>query len=253
MQKDSVIKISSVQNPKIIEMAKLKLKKYREQAGLFLVEGEKLIKEAVSAGYKMKEIFYKKGIDYGGVYVQGVQVYELESAVIAKLSEMPSVPDIIAVFEIKEKKDSGGNFLILDNIQDSSNIGAIARSAYAAGFRTIFVLDCADIYSTKALRSSMGAIFHLNIIKIKMSDLSKFKNSYLLNASMQGQNIFTMEHEKCDIGVVIGNEGHGVRKEIQNMCKKTISVPMQKGVESLNAAVSASIIMYAISYTLKSV
>ena len=97
----------------------------------------------------------------------------------------------------------------------------------------------------------MGAIFHINIIKSTIKEINNLKYDELMCASMEGENIYLQAPFPKTVGLVIGNEGHGVSEELGKFCTKTISLPMQNGLESLNASVSAGLMMYAIKYNLK--
>ena len=246
------MEIVSSQNEKVKFVASLKLKKYRDQENMFVCEGKKLIDEALACGYKMQMLFYSDEQDVTEYLVQ--EKYKTNDSVMQKMTSFKSANTILAVFKQKAiaEKQPQGNFLVLENIQDAGNFGAIMRSSYACGFNTVYAIDCVDAYEPKALRASMGAIFKVQIIKIKLQEFLALKLKNLVCASMEGENIYskTLNVGK-ECGVVLGNEGHGVSEELRKLCLKTISIPMQAGQESLNVAVSASLIMYAIRYNLK--
>ena len=121
------------------------------------------------------------------------------------------------------------------------------RSALACNFKQIFVINSVDEFSPKVIRASMGNQFKLNIVHINTDDFQTlFAGAKLYTASMEGKDIFKIQNFDKNVGVVIGNEGNGVSARVKSLVKNTISIPMQNGVESLNASVSASIIMYQI-------
>ena len=141
------------------------------------------------------------------------------------------------------------NFLVLDHLQDPGNVGTLIRSAKASGFETIFLVDSVKKTNSKLIRSSVGAVFDSKVVEISLEEFLKLakKNKFnLLCCDMNGENIFDFHTDK-QVGVVIGNEGQGVCDEISNICFKTLKIPMKSGIESLNAGVSGSIIMYEIN------
>ena len=139
--------------------------------------------------------------------------------------------------------------LILDNIQDPGNMGTLLRTSAATNFKSVLLINCVDIYNDKVLRSTMGGIFRVNCIQIKAEELQQLKeNNYcIFKADMKGENIFNYSKPVKPFALVIGNEANGVSQQVSNFCTHTLSIPMQNGVESLNAGVSGSILMYELS------
>lgn len=241
------MEIISKQNDKLKNVKKLHLKKYREEQNLFLVESEKLILEAVACGYKIKELFLSRKFDSLSEVCNNV--YHISEDLMKNITTFVTQAGCIAVVQSKPKPPQKGLFLVLENLQDPSNMGAIIRTAFGAGFGTVYCVNCADVYESKALRASMGAVFHLSVITADF-EVIKNLNKPLMCASMEGENIYKINKSSEDMGFVIGNEGHGVSKEMRKLCTKIVSIPMQNGLESLNASVSAGLIMYAIKYNL---
>ena len=176
---------------------------------------------------------------------------QVSENVLKKFTNTVTSQGIVALleFDYMELKPPQNNFLILDNVQDPGNVGTLIRSAVGANFLDIYLLDCANVCSDKVIRSTMGAIFKCNVYKIDKSHVDKIKSwqKKIYVADMNGQNIYKQSFEK-GIGVIIGNEGHGVSQELRNIATNLISLPMQNNLESLNAGVSGSIIMYQINY-----
>ena len=241
------MEIISNKNEKIKFLKKLQNKKERKEKGLFIAETEKLIQEALNAGYELIELYYSDNEPK----IECCNKIKISKSVMAYVSSLSTPSNLLALFRIKEKSPNNSHFLILENIQDPSNLGAITRSAFGAGFNDVYCIDCVDEYDQKCLRSSMGAIFHLNIIKTTIDAVKTIECDELMCASMEGENIYLQAPFPKIVGLVIGNEGHGVSECLRNMCTKTVSIPMQEGLESLNASVSAGLIMYAIKYNLK--
>ena len=229
------MKIDSLSNTKVKNWNKLKEKKYRDETGLFLVEGDHLIKEAL-----------KKQIVVSTIGLNETYDYTVNPEILKKLSSQKSgTKEIAIVKKIEEKKVDGDKILILDNIQDPGNLGTIIRSAVAFNISTIILSDdCVDLYNDKVIRSSEGMIFNINIVRKKLIEIiPKIKeNGYTVYATtVNGKGYFENDSK---IALVIGNEGNGIKEDILNLCDKNITIKMNKECESLNAGVAASILMY---------
>lgn len=144
------------------------------------------------------------------------------------------------------------NFLVLDGLQDPGNVGTLIRTAKASGFEYVFLLDCVRLFNAKLIRSSVGAVFDNNVFEMTRADFVDFAQRHKLNlicCDMAGESIFNFKPNGM-IGVVVGSEGQGVSDALEAMCYKTVKIPMREGIESLNAAVSGSIVMYEINKNL---
>ena len=229
------MKIESLSNAKVKNWNKLKEKKYRDEAGLFLIEGDHLIKEALKKQMVVSTIGLNETYDY-----------TVNPEILKKLSSQKSgTKEIAVVKKIEEKKVEGDKILILDNIQDPGNLGTIIRSAVAFNISTIILSDdCVDLYNDKVIRSSEGMIFNINIVRKKLIEIipKLKKNGYTVYATtVNGKGYFENDSK---IALVIGNEGNGIKEDILNLCDKNITIKMNKECESLNAGVAASILMY---------
>ena len=137
--------------------------------------------------------------------------------------------------------------LVLDRISDPGNMGTIIRTAAAAGFHEIALIDCCDPYNPKTVRSSSGGIFYVDLYPISVEELfdeCKKTDTKIYITDMAGENIFNMQNIDEKYALVIGNEGGGVSDKMESLSSRTISLPMKSQMESLNAGVSASVIMY---------
>lgn len=231
--------IESVNNERVKNIIKLKNVKYRDEEGLFIVEGPHLVKEAKMAGV-LKEA-YTIDERYEG---------ELVSInVMKKLCQTQTVSPQIGICYIKKNEKIGNRILFLDGIQDPGNLGTLLRSAKAFGFDSVFLAKgTVDVYNDKVIRSSQGAIFKLNYLYgDKLEFINKYKNEYqifstnVINGKTPDEVTFS---EK--IILILGNEGNGVSKEICNLKLNNLYIPMQN-MESLNVGVAGSILMYEIS------
>lgn len=239
--------ITSTSNELVVSLSKLQMKKYRDNDKKFLVPTPKLIKEAINAGYFPSLILALQDCDTS--WCNEAKKEMIGENVLKKICGDYSTQGCVAVFDcLDEKSATGGNFLVLDRIQDPGNVGAILRSALGSNFLDVYLIDCADVYDLKTLRASMGAVFHLNIYKISEESLIKkltTENKKLFCLDMKGENVFDANFEEGS-GFVVGNEGRGVSESLKMFCSKHISIPMNEKLESLNAAVSASIVMYQV-------
>ena len=237
---------TSLNNSKIKDLKKLKQKKYRDQTGLFLVEGEHLVEEARKAGY-LKEVLLVDDTQYEA----GVSISYVSLEIMRELSSLYTPYKVMGVCKKKEEVAILGNILILNDVQDPGNIGTIIRSAVAFNIGTIILSPrCADIYSSKVIRASQGMIFHINIV---VYDVTKIINELKgmgykifgtkVNFSKSLKNVSKPEK----FVIIMGNEGNGVSEEVLNMCDDYIYIKMNKACESLNVAVATSIILYEMS------
>lgn len=227
--------IESVNNEKIKRYSKLNSKKYRDLEGLFIVEGEHLVEEAI-----------KKDILVDVFSLDGSVGTHVSESVMRKLSNLNTVPNVLGIAHTFNSDSIKGNVLILDNIQDPGNLGTIIRSAVAFGVNTIVASsDTVDVYNSKTIRSSEGMIFHINYV---VGDLIN------IIASLDNYDIYTTnvkEGESLDkitrsnnYAIIMGNEGNGVRENVASLANKSIYIPMDNACESLNVAIATSIILY---------
>ena len=226
--------ISSVQNERIKNYAKLNEKKYRDESNLFIIEGLHLVEEAKKYNIIKEVITTNPNID-------GTLVSE---EVMKKITNQKSVVEVCAICEKLENKNITDKILILDTIQDPGNIGTLIRTAVSFGFNTIVMEACADIYSSKVLRATQGAIFKLNIINTNIIDFIKGLNGYKVYGTSlkNGKPLKTIE--KADkIAIILGNEGNGVREEILDITDKNIFIEIDN-MESLNVGIAGGILMY---------
>jgi len=228
--------ITSVQNNLIKQTVKLHQKKYRDEAGLFVVDGYHLYEEARKVG-AVKQVFTTDES------IVGDDVIYVSSIVMEKLAQTKHTQGILTVcFKVKNRQVDG-NVLLLDHIQDPGNLGTLMRSALAFGFTTIVLDGTVDVYNDKVLRSTQGALFKLNIV---IQDIPSFmeenyEHTYF-GTSMNGTTLRSIKaHGK--IGLVLGNEGAGLDSKILELTHTNITIPMQE-TESLNVGVAGSIIMY---------
>lgn len=234
---------TSIENKKIKEYKKLQNKKYREQTGLFLIEGEHLILEAFKTGF-LKEIILKEGLE---CYID-VTTHYASYNVMKYLSLLDTPTTMIGICKQKQSNEIKENILLLDGIQDPGNLGTIIRSAVAFHTSTIIISkDSVDIYNSKVIRASQGMLFHINIIKTDLEQIIpklKEQNYEILSTKVtDGESIKRVAKNK-KFAIIMGNEGSGVKSHIEKLCDGYLYIPMSSSCESLNVGVATSIILY---------
>ncbi len=237
--------ITSKSNPLIKEISKLSDKKYRRLSGRYVVEGVKPVKECIAARCKIRHIVCVEGLE--GEFENTVTV---SRAVFESLSSEITPQGVLAVVEIPHSslKPPKSSCILLDCLQDPGNLGAVMRTANAAGYSEIYLINCTDPYSPKAVRASMSGIFFVNIYQGSREEiLGALEGVPLICADMNGEDIFsfTPPEKFC---LCIGNEGGGISEEVLKRAQFTVKIPMRDTCESLNAAVSAGIAMYQLKY-----
>lgn len=240
----------------------LKHKKYRKKYGLFLIEGLKVIREAVTAGIEIERIFVNHSVsdimpEVLNIVPEGVPVSTISDKIMNRIADTKSPPPCLGIAKIpamsKGKKDSPqGNALVLHQLQEPGNIGTIIRSALWFGIDTVyFSQDSVDVYHPKFIRSCMGANFHLNVEQYEDIDALlkslKRKGFAILAADMNGIPVGQIQLLGKSWALILGNEGHGLNKHILNHADSTISIPAKKRFDSLNVSVASGILLYELS------
>lgn len=238
--------ITSLENEKVKNLVKLQRKKYRDLTGTYIVEGEHLVLETLRVG-NVLEVFVLEGenFSYDG------QVTFVSYEVMKKITTMETVPKIIALCNKSDSENIVGNkILLLDEIQDPGNLGTIIRSAVAFNIETIILSEnTVDLYNSKVLRSTQGMYNYVNIIRMnskeaieKLHELGIIVYGTNVNNGVDVRELESVDKEKFCL--VMGNEGNGVRCDIQAMCDKNLYIKLNKNAESLNVGVACSILLY---------
>ena len=251
--------ITSKDNELIKHIRKLKDKKYRDESNEYVVEGVKLVEEAVKENAKIKQII---------VCEDTTRTYEIPTHIMLEIAryECISVSDkifniitqvtnpqgIMAIIEKNIEKEtidfSQDIIVMLDDVQDPGNLGTILRTVDSIGLNQIIVSKgTADAFNPKVVRSTMGAIFRLKIIESEnlaqtIREIRKHHYKLVVTSLQTENSIYDIDFNKKII--VIGNEANGVSKEIQEMADEKVKIPMLGKTESLNASVAAGIVMY---------
>lgn len=251
--------IYSKENEIVKYIKSLERKKVRDESNQYVVEGLKIVSEAVSSqNVNIYKLIISESKQNDKEFLDILNKIGMDKIVIVKdnifkyLCDTINPQGIMAIVNKKNIENTKNEDIIvaLDNIQDPGNLGTIIRSLDSSGFKQIILSeDTVDCYNSKVVRSSMGAIFRVNILenqnleeKLKSLKLEGYK---IITTSLDtNNNHFDIEYKKCVI--VIGNESKGVSKNIQDLSDIKIKIPMLGKTESLNASVAASVIMYEI-------
>ena len=227
--------LTSLDNPKIKALMKLKKAKERKKEKKFIVEGPHLVEEAKKLNLLIEAFSFDEKEGYTSISKQ----------MMDKIAETDTTVTEIGLCKMIESDKLTDKILILDAVQDPGNLGAMMRSANAFGFKTIVLGDgSCDIYNPKVIRSSQGAIFKLNFLHKNIVEFIDELNDYDIYGTsvVNGIELDNVTMNK-KIAIILGNEGNGISEEVFKKLNKNIYIPMEN-TESLNVSVAASIIMY---------
>lgn len=242
--------VNAVSNNKIKEITKLHQKKYREETGLFIAEGEKILEELISEKAEIIDVFALKSFD---ISKYNIKATIIDEAAMKKLTTTSSVCEVLTVAKQKKHALSEAKKLnkiaLFEEISDPGNLGTIIRSAAAFGIEGIVLYgNCIDLYNSKVIRSAAGNFFKTPIFEIqKTQDLKNIFNDYefIATALSKENNISLKDCAKLDKYVIMfGSEAKGLTKDLTKIADKNIKLEMKKNVESLNLSISASVIFY---------
>lgn len=238
--------ITSLDNKKVKYTNKLKDKKFRDEEKRFIVETEHLIKEAYHCNV-LEYVFILEGNDID----IDIEKYYVSKNVMKRLSNLESGFKYIGVVKKFIPKTYGNRLLLLDGIQDPGNLGTMIRSAVAFNIDTIVLSNtCVDLYNDKVIRASEGMLFKINVIRCNLVNfINELKeNNYVIyGTDVVNGKIVSDCSFKTKSAIVIGNEGNGLTNNVKELVNENIYIPMSNNIESLNASIAASIIMYEMS------
>ena len=249
--------IRSKDNPAYKDTLRLLRKKYRDQTGMFLIEGPRPVMDAVKAGNRLETVFIRESAaddpeTFGLVDLCPVV---LADGLFDRLSDTENSQGVLAVARKLPQcsgipaKAGARRVVILDRLQDPGNIGTIIRTAEAAGFGTLIAIKgTGDIYSPKTSRAAAGSLLRVDVFEgMSAADaisLCKESGVRIIASDLNGASEYTEADMTGDIAIVIGNEGSGISDEIRSAADTLVRIPMEGDIESLNAAAAAGILMY---------
>lgn len=242
--------ISSRKNQHIVRLRSLAADgAFRREQGEYLCDGIKLLREALAQGAELRSVLWKEQAE-ALPGLEGVKQYVAPADLFDYASPMKNSPGPVFTVAIpREETDRPlENAIVLENVQDPGNVGTVLRTAKALGVQAVVLVGaCADVYSPKAARATMGAIFRQRVLHADIPGLKALaaKNSLpLYAAALSEQAVDIRSLSLKNAMVCVGSEGQGLSRELMDACDGQLIIPMTPGSESLNAAVAASLILW---------
>ncbi|MBM7644770.1 TrmH family RNA methyltransferase [Scopulibacillus daqui] len=247
-----VKRIESSQNQKIKKWKKCHKKKWRDEYGLYLIEGLHLLEEALKVPSRVQAVIYDEHFQKENVNITAeVEEYSVPHQLFQELSQTESPQGVIAVCKMPDQRvdiTERGRYLLLDSIQDPGNLGTIIRTADACGLDGIFLgKGCADLYNEKTLRAAQGSHFHLPSAAVDLTDVikqMKEKSIQVYGTALNGQELSYTPRAVQAFALLMGNEGNGVSEDLLSLTDVNVKIPIYGNAESLNVAVASGILMY---------
>lgn len=242
------IRITARKNPLLQQVRKLLTsRKEREKAGLFVSDGIKLLQEAVKWYPGLDTVILSDGVE--ARLPEQVRVVRVPEEVMASVSPMETPQGALFLCRLPQKQTfvPRPGMLLLDGIQDPGNLGTILRTADALDIPAVLLEGCADPYSHKVVRSSMGAVFRTQPVQLSWKEAKAVLDETDIPVAVTALSDRAQDLRRADLkamAVVIGSEGQGVRKEILEAAEAELIIPMEARCESLNAAIASAIVMW---------
>ncbi len=235
----------SKQNPLIKSFSSLKDKKGRRELNAYMVEGKKMVFEAIKYNQPITYIVKEEGF-LEEIPCCNAQILTVTKQVFSYISDEATPQGILAVIKLPsaEIKRPKKNAILLDGVSDPGNLGTIIRTACASGYTDIYAVNSADFYSPKTVRSSMSGIYFVNLYKCTYEEVfSAIDGLDLIVGDIKGENLFKFK-PKNNFCIAVGNEANGLSQTVKQKADYTVTIPMSENSESLNVAVATSIMMY---------
>lgn len=220
-------------------------KKYRQKYNLFVVEGNKILREMPDSGFKIRTVYTTTPEELENT---SLPLTSIESAALKKISFLQHPKDSLALVELPaETKMAEGNLrLVLDGIQDPGNLGTLVRLADWFGIQTVVCSeDTVDVFNPKVIQATMGSFLRVNVLYQDLADYLQQGDFLNIGTDMAGENLYKTDFPQR-MNLILGNEGSGIRPSTEKFICKTITIPrfgQQHSAESLNVSVAASIIL----------
>ena len=244
------MKITSVNNELVKETAKLLQRKYREESGLFILEGEKCIDEAVSSGIEIIRIFAEEGFK-GFEGFKNIEIIETTSSVLKKISSTSSAPKCAGVGKQRkaEWKKDFKKVVLLENIKDAGNLGTILRTSTAFGVDAVILYgDTVDLYNPKCVRSSVGNLWKVPVFEVKeFNELKKMCENLTPVGTLpkSDKTVWLKDFVSPEkVLIMFGAESTGLSEDLKKYAEQNITIEMTGDVESLNLSIAVGVILY---------
>ena len=255
--------VTSLTNPTVKSVRALHLRKERDETGLFVAEGLKIVTEAVELGHAPRTLMYGKDAEGHPLLKRAIQatlaargeVIEVTHDILAKVSRRDNPQAVVAVFAqaytplTELSPDAAPCFVALHRVRDPGNLGTIVRTADAAGCGAVILVgECCDPYSVEAVRATMGSIFAVPIVKATEAEFAGWRASW--PGSVVGTLLTaTVDHRQASYVrpamILMGNEQQGLTPDMAALCDVNVKIPMRGRADSLNLSVATGIMIYA--------
>ena len=261
----SVKEVTSLTNPIVKDLRALSMKKFRDQQGVFLAEGLKLVIDAIEQGWRIRTLVFSKA-GKGNPLVEKVAartkaggglVLEASEKVIAAITRKDNPQMVAGVFDQRfeplERLRPQGNdtYIALDRVRDPGNLGTIIRTADAVGAKGIILIgDCTDPYSMETVRATMGSVFAVPLYRAKHDEFINWRKSYkgvLVGTHLKGAVDYrTIPYNKQPVMLMMGNEQQGLPDDLAAICSHLARIPQIGRADSLNLAIATGVMLYEI-------
>ncbi len=257
--------ITSSQNPYIKEIKSLKHKKYRDQTGKYLIEGFKIIEDALTVNADIESIIIDDNMKQtkeiqricNAANNKNINIFSVSPKIISEISETVTPQGILGILLFKKlqidkkKLHNMQTVCILENIQDPGNLGTIIRTADAAGIDSVVLLNgCVDLYNPKVIRSTMSSLFNVSIFPVdNLENLIKDlhdENYRIYATGLMSESFYYSKDFTGKTAFIFGNESKGLSDSIRNLSDEIIKIPVIGKINSLNVAQSAAVIFYEV-------
>ncbi len=247
--------IESLHNPKVKRWAELQSKKGREKYGAYMIEGVRLVEEAIASNAPIEALIWQADKTFHFLQSMPVHIeqWQVSEAIIHKLSTTEQSQGVLAVVKIADprwatEKLTGNRFLLVDGVQDPGNLGTIIRSADAAGVDAVFLgQGTVDLYNPKTVRSTMGSLFHLPIYTrplVEVIALLQKQGVKIIASSLDTDSNYDQLTYPDKVAIIVGNEGNGISETILALADHKVKIPIYGKAESLNVAIATSLLLY---------
>ena len=248
--------ISSLQNQKVKQLVLLQQKSSeRRKSGLFVVEGLREVQHCMSQGYEIESLFFCRSLLTGSIdTLQTSQLFDVTEAVYEKIAYRGTTEGVLAVMRMRQlrledlKLTENPLIVILESVEKPGNLGAVLRSADAAGADAVIVCDpLTDLYNPNLIRASIGALFTVPTVSVSSKECIAFLKSHhirILTAQLQDSELYYETDMRCGTAIVMGTEATGLTNQWREAADAHIRIPMLGRLDSLNVSVSAAILLF---------
>ncbi|CAG4931009.1 MULTISPECIES: RNA methyltransferase [Acidithrix] len=232
---------------------------FRLSERAFVLEGPNCLEAALRSGIDLEGVYYSCDLNQSHFplitdsFERGISVFEVESGLLEAILDLSNAQPVVAVAPMETRRTPSSSttlpILVLDEIRDPGNAGTIIRSAHASGIREIvFLPGCVDPYNPKVVRSSVGSIFFVDVtVAVDKDDtLAEISNrGYEIYGTSLGSQLSYVDAQlSANVAIVIGNEAFGITKEVEDRCDKMVRIPTAPSLESLNASMAATLLLF---------